>query len=90
MHARWRRALPHGVELFPGLSPSSVILIQIQKDKSEKDKPEKDKSIETKKRRHSTDLEDQDDERMESDRERSVKHKVTVEFHSIDNLREFN
>ena len=50
---------------------------------------EKDTSSETKKRRHSTDQDEVEEETMEPSGERSVKPKVIVEYHNPENLDEF-
>ena len=52
--------------------------------------PENDNPTETKKRTHSTYPGEDDQEPMESSRERSVKHKVTVEFNDPTTIEEFN
>ena len=49
---------------------------------STKRSKEKDTSSETKKRRHSTDQDEAEEETMEPSGERSVKPKVTVEYHN--------
>ena len=49
----------------------------------------KDTSTETKKRRHSTDQDEVEEENMEPSGERSVKPKVTMEYHNPENLDEF-
>ena len=56
---------------------------------STKHSKEKDTSSETKKRRHSTDQDKAEEETMEPSGERSVKPKVTVEYHNSENLDEF-
>ena len=56
---------------------------------SNKHSKEKDTSSETKKRRHSTDQDEAEEETMEPSGERSVKPKVTVEYHNSENLDEF-
>ena len=53
---------------------------------STKHSKEKDTSSETKKRRHSTDQDEAEEETMEPSGERSVKPKVTVEYHNSENL----
>ena len=56
---------------------------------STKHSKEKDTSSETKKTRHSTDQDEAEEETMEPSGERSVKPKVTVEYHNSENLDEF-
>ena len=56
---------------------------------STKHNKEKDTSSETKKRRHSTDQDSTEGEMMEPSGERSVKPKVSVEYHNTENLDEF-
>ena len=56
---------------------------------STKHSKEKDTSSETKKRRHSSDQDEAEEETMEPSGERSVKPKVTVEYHNSENLDEF-
>ena len=56
---------------------------------SNKHSKEKDTSSETKKRRHSTDQDEAEEENMEPSGERSVKPKVTMEYHNSENLDEF-
>ena len=56
---------------------------------STKHSKEKDTSSETQKRRHSTDQDEAEEETMEPSGERSVKPKVTVEYHNSENLDEF-
>ena len=58
-------------------------------DQQSKEKNEKDTSTETKKRRHSTDQDENDEENMEPSGERSVKPKVTMEYRNPENLEEF-
>ena len=55
---------------------------------STKHSKEKDTSSETKKRRHSTDQDDAEERTMEPSGERSVKPKVTVEYHNSENIQE--
>ena len=56
---------------------------------STKHSKEKYTSSETKKRQHSTDQDEAEEETMEPSRERSVKPKVIVEYHNSENLDEF-
>ena len=56
---------------------------------SNKHGKEKDTSSETKKRRRSTDQNKAEEETMEPSGERSVKPKITVEYHNSENLDEF-
>ena len=56
---------------------------------STKHSKEKDTSSETKKRRHSTDQDEAEEETMEPSGERSVKPKVIVKYHNSENLEEF-
>ena len=56
---------------------------------SDKHSKEKDTSSETKKRRHSTDQDEVEEENMEPFGERSVKPKVTMEYRNSENLDEF-
>ena len=56
---------------------------------STKHSKEKYTSSETKKRQHSTDQDEAKEETMEPSGERSVKPKVTVEYHNSENLDEF-
>ena len=58
-------------------------------DQQSKEKSEKDTSTEAKKRRHSTDQDENDEENMEPSGERSVKPKVTMEYHNPKHLEEF-
>ena len=53
---------------------------------SDKHSEEKDTSSETKKRRHSTDQDEVEEENMEPSGERSVKPKVTMEYRNSENL----
>ena len=62
----------------------------VNASKSDKDQSQKNASTETKKRRHSTDRNDDDELRMEPARERVVKHRVTMEHLNPDKLAEFN
>ena len=61
----------------------------VNADQQSKEKSEKDTSTQTKKRRHSTDQDESDEENMEPSGERSVKPKVTMEYHNPENLEEF-
>ena len=61
----------------------------VNTDQQSKKKSEKDTSKETKKRRHSTDQSKNDEENMEPSGERSVKPKVTMEYHNPEKLEEF-
>ena len=61
----------------------------VNTDQQSKEESEKDTSTETKKRRHSTDQDENDEENMEPSGERSVKPKVTMEYHNLENLEEF-
>ena len=56
---------------------------------SDKYSKEKDTSSETKKRRHSTDQDEAEEENMEPSGGRSVKPKVTMEYRNTENLDEF-
>ena len=56
---------------------------------SDKHSKEKDTSSETKKRRHSTDQDEVEEENMEPSGERSVKPKVTMEYRNSENLGQF-
>ena len=61
----------------------------VNNDHQNKEKSEKHTSTETKKRRHSTDQDEVEEENMEPSRERSVKPKVTMEYHNPKNLDKF-
>ena len=56
---------------------------------SDKHSKEKDTSSETKKRRHSTDQDEVEEENREPSGERSVKPKITMEYRNSENLDEF-
>ena len=60
----------------------------VKADQQSKEKSEK-ASTETKKRRHSTDQDENDEENMQPSGERSVKPKVTMEYHNPENLEKF-
>ena len=55
----------------------------VNANKSDKDQSQKNTSTETKKRRHSTDRNDDDELRTEPARERVVKHKVMMEYDGV-------
>ena len=61
----------------------------VNNDHQNKEISEKDTSTETKKRRHSTDQDEVEEENMEPSGQRSVKPKVTMEYHNPENLDEF-
>ena len=61
----------------------------VKNDHQNKERSEKDTSTETKKRRHSTDQDEVEEENMELCKERSVKPKVTMEYPNPENLDEF-
>ena len=61
----------------------------VNTDQQSKEQSEKDTSTEAKKRRRSTDQDENDEENMEPSGERSVKPKVTMEYHNPENLEEF-
>ena len=61
----------------------------VNTDQQSKEQTEKHTCTETKKRRHSTDQDEHDEENMEPSGERSVKPKVTMEYHNRENLEEF-
>ena len=61
----------------------------VNNDHQNKKKSEKDTSTEAKKRRRSTDQDEVEEEKMEPSGERSVKPKVTMEYHTPENLDEF-
>ena len=67
---------------------SDAFFKHVNNDHQNKEKSEKDTSTETKKRRRSTD-QDEVEENMEPSGERSVKPKVTMEYHNPENLDEF-
>ena len=58
----------------------------VNTDQQSKEKSEKDTLTQTKKRRRSTDQDENDEENMEPSGERSVKPKVTMEYHNPENL----
>ena len=62
----------------------------VNNDHQNKEKSEKCTSTETKKRRHSTDQDEVEEENMEPSGERSVKPKVSVEYHNSENLDELS
>ena len=61
----------------------------VNNDHQNKENPKKDTLTETKKRRRSTDQDEVEEENMELSGERSVKPKVTMEYHNRENLDAF-
>ena len=75
--------------MITGFAEHFFLCVEAHKEsnKASMDQSEQEQSSETKKRRHST---DQDEENMKTTDDRSVKSKVTVELLNPDNLAEFN